>query len=201
MWSAMPYTAEHKARTRSRIVDSARTLFNSHGFDQVSIDQVMAHAGLTRGGFYNHFTSKDDLYAEAVASFSTCNPFVVKMRARKSPPPEPRRLARMLVDLYLSDEVLDDPDKHCPLYALPSDVARAGLKPREAYTNVIRSMSRVFRAAFPSGDRDGERKAQLIVSLCVGGMVLARTTNDEGLRKSLRAAARSQAHTLLDEAA
>ena len=71
----MPYTNEHKIRTRAKIVESARRLFNRHGFEQVSIERIMSDVGLTRGGFYNHFKSKDQLYAEAVASFSTCNPF------------------------------------------------------------------------------------------------------------------------------
>ena len=59
----MPYSSEHKEQTRSRIVDAARRLFNRHGFEQVSIDRVMSEAGLTRGGFYHHFASKDELYA------------------------------------------------------------------------------------------------------------------------------------------
>jgi AcrR family transcriptional regulator len=80
----MPYTAAHKARTRVRIVESARRLFNRFGFDQVSIDAIMADAGLTRGGFYNHFASKDELYAAAVASYATCNPFAVKKPRRRS---------------------------------------------------------------------------------------------------------------------
>lgn len=71
----MPYTSEHKTRTRTRIVECARLMFNRKGFDQVSIDEIMKGAGLTRGGFYNHFSSKEDLYAEAVRSFSACNPF------------------------------------------------------------------------------------------------------------------------------
>jgi len=71
----MPYSSEHKAQTRERIVHAARRLFNRHGFEQVSIDRVMSEAGLTRGAFYHHFDSKDELYAAAVASFSTCNPF------------------------------------------------------------------------------------------------------------------------------
>jgi AcrR family transcriptional regulator len=62
----MPYTPEHKARTRERIVESAQRLFNRHGFNGVSIDEIMADAGLTRGGFYNHFGTKDELYAEVV---------------------------------------------------------------------------------------------------------------------------------------
>ena len=65
----MPYSTEHKQRTRARIVEAARVLFNRHGFEQVSIDQVMKSAGLTRGGFYNHFRNKEELYAEAIASF------------------------------------------------------------------------------------------------------------------------------------
>lgn len=189
----MPYSPEHKARTRERIVHAARRLFNRHGFEQVSIDQVMSEAGMTRGGFYHHFGSKDQLYAEAVASFSSCNPFAEKAAQAHG---DPKRLARMLVNLYLSDEVLDDPDLHCPLYALPSDVARAGLSPQLAYTELIRNMSEVYRAAMAPA-RNAARKAQTIVSLCVGGMVLARTTEDPALRKSLRSAARQQALELL----
>jgi AcrR family transcriptional regulator len=194
----MPYTAEHKARTRAKIVESARVMFNRHGFDQVSIDDIMKSAGLTRGGFYNHFTSKDELYAEAVRSFTTCNPFVKQQEASKGPPPPPPRLARQLVDLYLSDEILNDVDQHCPLIALPSDVARAGLEPRAAYTTLMENMAHVFQAAFPENDRDAERKALLIVNLCVGGMVLARTTDDPRLRKKLRATARAEALALLE---
>lgn len=59
----MPYTSSHKANTRDKIVAAARGLFNRHGFEQVSIDRIMAAAGLTRGGFYNHFDSKDQLYS------------------------------------------------------------------------------------------------------------------------------------------
>lgn len=193
----MPYSPEHKARTRERIVESARRLFNHFGFEQVTLDQIMSGAGLTRGAFYNHFDSKDELYAAAVASFVTCNPFAVKTADAANAIKDPRRMARMLVDLYLSDEALDNIDMHCPLYALPSDVARAGLEPQQAYTDLIRGMSHIYRSAL-KGVRDAERRAQAMVSLCVGGMVLARTTNDPGLRRSLRRSARSQALALLE---
>jgi AcrR family transcriptional regulator len=190
----MPYNSEHKAQIRERIVHAARRLFNRHGFEQVSIDQVMSEAGLTRGGFYHHFGSKDELYAEAVASFTTCNPF--KPDFSSSPPPAPGQLARMLLDVYLSDEVFDNVDHHCPLYALPGDVARAGLSPQKAYTQLIRNLTAVYAAAL-AGEPDGEQRAQAIVALCVGGMVLARTTDDAGMRRSLREAARRQALALL----
>ena len=195
----MPYTPEHKARTRARIVESARVMFNRHGFDQVSIDDIMREAGLTRGGFYHHFPSKDALYAEAVRSFTSCNPFAVQLSGSKAPPPEPRALARTLVSLYLSDEVLAQVDQHCPLYALPSDVARAGHAPRAAYTTLVHNMKQVFQRALGTG-ADAKHKARLIVSLCVGGMVLARTTDDEKLRRALRASAKREALRLLNDA-
>jgi len=190
----MPYTAEHKERTRAKIVESARKLFNRHGFEQVSIETIMSEAGLTRGGFYNHFESKDELYAAAVASFATCNPF--RKEVARSAMTDQRDMARRLVNLYLSDEVLEDIENHCPLYALPGDVARAGLLPQRAYTDLIRNLTRIYAYALKDFS-DGEQRAQTIVALCVGGMVLARTTDDPALRKSLRASARQQALALL----
>jgi TetR/AcrR family transcriptional repressor of nem operon len=195
----LPFTPEHKARTRTRIVEHARVMFNRKGFDQVSIDEIMKAAGLTRGGFYNHFSSKQDLYAEAVRSFETCNPFAREVQ--RLGPPAPVQAARRLVELYLSDAVLNDVDQHCPLIAVPSDVARAGLEPRSAYTFIVRRMLEVFRGAFPASDPRGSTKAQIILNLCVGGMVIARTTADAELRSSLRQAALDQALSLLGETA
>ena len=65
----MPYAPAHKEKTRARIVECARILFNRLGFDGVTIDMVMEQASLTRGGFYNHFKSKEELFAAAVSSF------------------------------------------------------------------------------------------------------------------------------------
>jgi AcrR family transcriptional regulator len=193
----MPYTAEHKAQTRARIIEKARVMFNRRGFEQVSIDDIMREAGLTRGGFYNHFASKDELYSEAVRSFKKCNPFATKLSEMRESDRDPMKLARMLVSLYLSDEVIEDVDSHCPLIALPSDVARSGLKPRAAYTEVVESMAFVFGRALGQS-AEAKRKALVIVNLCVGGMVIARTTHDPELRKSIRAASRQQALAILE---
>lgn len=194
----MPFTPAHKARTRARVVECARVLFNRKGFDQVSINEIMKAAGLTRGGFYNHFTSKEDLYAEAVRSFATCNPFV-RETERLGGHSGPKQAARRLVELYLSDAVLNDVEQHCPLIAVPSDVARAGLEPRSAYTVIVRRMLSVFRAAFPASDPQASAKARVILNLCVGGMLIARTTDDPELRSSLRTAALDEALQLLGD--
>ena len=193
----MPYTAEHKAQTRDRIVTAARRLFNQGGFAQVTIEQIMAEAELTRGGFYHHFDSKEQLFTEVVACYISCNPLAVEAKSGSIEYTNARFVARRLVDLYLSDRVLDDVAQHCPLYALPSDAKSLGNASREAYTDLIRGMLGVFRAAL-SGD-DGDSKAQAIIALCVGGMVLARTTADPDLRRSLRASAHAQAVRLLEE--
>src|SRR5262249_57333866 len=71
----MPYRPEHGAKTRARILHGARTLFNRRGFDGVSIDELMASAGLTRGAFYSYFQSKSQLYAEAVAQWLAETPW------------------------------------------------------------------------------------------------------------------------------
>lgn len=184
----MPYSPEHKARTRARIVESARVLFNRRGFEAVTIDEIMAEAGLTRGGFYKHFATKDELYAESIRSYRDANPFsrhVATLRTK----PDARALARMLAKIYLSDAVADDTDLHCALYALPSDVSRAGKEPREAYTETVRRMESVYRRAL-GDDPDAERKAKVLVTLAVGGAVLARTTNEPELARSLRRSAR-----------
>ena len=70
----MPYAPEHRTETRARILDSARRLFNRRGMTEISIDNIMAGAGLTHGGFYKYFASKEELYAEAITHFINCGP-------------------------------------------------------------------------------------------------------------------------------
>src|SRR5580658_8115114 len=67
----MSYPAGHRSEVKRRIVDSARRLFNRSGFDNVSLAEIMAGAGLTHGGFYSYFRSKSDLYAEVLGCFFT----------------------------------------------------------------------------------------------------------------------------------
>src|SRR5262249_46457047 len=110
------YRPEHREQTRARIVRSAMILFNRHGFDAVSIDDVMAHAGLTRGGFYRHFDAKSDLYAEAISLSLSETPWSrwdgvsVDFSARDA--------AAQVVRAYLSAQHLEDVDGSCPMVAL-----------------------------------------------------------------------------------
>ena len=90
-----------KQRTRARIVECARILFNRHGYDNVTIDMVMADAKLTRGGFYNHFKNKEELFAAAVSSFLMGRGAQWRAEAGVDPA-KPREAARQMLAGYLS---------------------------------------------------------------------------------------------------
>ena len=181
----MPYSAEHKEGTRQRIVTSAARLFNRKGFAEVTISEIMTAAGLTHGGFYRHFRSKDELYSEVISQF-LCRPAEPWQQkpAERCVPGQP--FARYVVDAYLSREHLDDVDGSCPLIGLPSDAARGGEAVKTAYRQVTESMIRLFEANLSGPEA---RDALVFVALCVGGMVLARGIDDRALGDELRKSA------------
>jgi TetR/AcrR family transcriptional regulator, transcriptional repressor for nem operon len=188
----MPYSATHKLQTRQRILESARRLFNSKGFDAVSIGEIMENAGLTHGGFYRHFKDKDELYAEAVRWF-LCEEAPKPWRRPRRNGHKPR--AERIVDSYFSLDHFDDSESCCPLIGLPSDVARSGDGVKTAYQDVMEKLLVLLQADM-AGPRARER-ALAVVALCVGGLVAARGVANPGLARDLRQAAYRQAQTVL----
>lgn len=194
----MSYTAEHKQQTRTRIVECARELFNRKGFAEVSIDEVMARAGLTRGGFYNHFETKEDLFVEAVEAYRHFDPATRWPEVDLDPSCGGNRFARQLIHAYLSQTHLDDVDGHCPMIALPSDVARASPRVKQAYRELLEGMAGVLANGLPRPrGRDARRRGLALAALCIGGMVLARTFEDADFRREIREAARATALELI----
>ncbi len=189
----MPYRPEHKEETRVRIIECARRLFNRHGFSEVSIDQVMAEAGLTRGGFYNHFRNKEELFCEAVEFYATCDPSARWDGVDIDFEGERRTFAAQMVNAYLSRPHLEDLDYHCPMVALPSDIARAGPAMRETYQMLLQGMIGMFQSGVGGDDEAARRKAITIATLCIGGMVMARTVDDAGFANEVRETARDLA--------
>ena len=185
----MPYSQEHKQETRARVVECARILFNRHGFHGVSIDMVMAEAELTRGGFYNHFNSKEELFSEAVSSFLMGRGARWREEAGINPAqPDPVMAERMLKS-YLSTEHLGDVDGQCPMIALPSDVSRGGPEVQEAYEQLLSAMVGLFEKSLQPARKDARQRALTLAALCVGGMVLARTLPNSILASDVRKAA------------
>jgi AcrR family transcriptional regulator len=187
----MPYTPEHKRETRQKILESARRLFNKSGFSEVSIDEIMENAGLTRGGFYRHFANKDELYAEAVRRFLCADapkPWQRKPdRARTARKPRGQRV----VDSYFSRDHFDDRETCCPLIALPSDVMRGSDAVKSAYREVVEKLIDVLQADLNEPHR--RERALALVALCVGGVVAAKCMDDPALADELRRAAHRQA--------
>jgi len=140
----MPYKPEHRQPTRERILASARRLFNRNGLSEVTIDAVMASAGLTRGAFYNYFNSKEELYAEAITLVGRRFPAEPWQCPDLQPPPEGANLARMIVSAYLSRAHLDDVEGSCLPIRLPTDVARGGATAKAAFTEVLEMMVSAF---------------------------------------------------------
>ncbi len=190
----MPYTLEHKAATRKRIVESARRLFNRNGFAEVSIDQIMGEAGLTRGGFYKHFSAKEEVYQAAVLQFIRADRPEPWQARYIDPSARGPALARMIVDAYLSPDHFDDRDGSCPMIALPSDVSRGNGGVKAAFREVLEMMVQAFAANLPEGSPAPRERALALAATIVGGMVLARAVGDRGLAEELRDSARRQVY-------
>jgi AcrR family transcriptional regulator len=184
----MPYPAGHREQVRRKIVESARRLFNRRGFESVSVDSIMAHAGLTRGGFYTYFDSKSDLYAEVMGCFFTDPNWKSRWEGvdvdLASPAAGPQ-----IVCAYLSRQHFDDVENSCPMVALPSDVARGDERVKTAFQTVFRAMVTLLGREVRNGKQSREKTAMAIAALCIGGMVAARSMNDRDLSDEVREAA------------
>ena len=190
----MPYPTDHRHFTRQKILRSARRLFNRHGFDAVSIDDVMADAGLTRGSFYSYFESKGDLYAETVTHI--LNEKQLLSSDGISIDPHAVDNAAQFIRDYLSLEHFEDIDGTCPLIAFPTDFLHNEQRVRQAFETVLRVMIDVFEQALQRNGPAARNRAHAIAALCVGGMVLARSIEDRTLADELREAAKDIALSL-----
>ena len=191
----MPYSAEHREKTRARIVETARILFNRHGFQNVTIDQIMQKAGLTRGGFYNHFRTKEALFSEAVSSFLMGRGAKWREDAGIDLNNLRPEMAEQMIDAYLSPKHLGDIEGQCPMIALPSDVARANPETQVAFQQLLTAMVWLLETAISAKNTNRRTDALSAAALCVGGMVLARTLPNSDLAEEVRAAAH---HTALE---
>jgi TetR/AcrR family transcriptional regulator, transcriptional repressor for nem operon len=183
----MPYSSAHRQKVRQRIIDSARRLFNRHGFDGVSIDGIMAGAQLTHGSFYSYFGSKGELYTEVLACFltdpqwkNTWDGIHIDMTAAA--------LGPQIVRAYLSRQHFEDVENSCPMVALPSDVARSGKSAQSAFETAFKAMVRILEQGSSSTDHSHRAMAQSVAAMCVGGMVIARAIADRSLADELRGA-------------
>lgn len=181
----MPYAEGHRRETKKRIVNSARRLFNRHGFENVSVDLIMSGAGLTRGGFYSYFDSKSDLYAEVLGCFFT-DPDWKNCWEGVDVDLKSSDVGSQVIRAYLSRQHFEDVENSCPMVALPTDVSRSDSKSRCAFEAVFAGMVSVLERSLRAGVKDPSAVAQATAALCVGGMVVARAIENRAAADRLR---------------
>jgi len=164
----MSYSPAHKQKTRQKILDAAGKLFKAKGYDATGIDAVMAEAGLTRGGFYAHFTNKEDLFASIVLPQNT---------DLLSPPETADHHVQLkqIFDYYLGASHRDNPPEGCPLPALSSDIARRGGPARNRYRAIFKGFWKIISHNLEIDHKETrEENAKAILSMMIGGVVVSR---------------------------
>jgi len=174
----MGYSKAQKEKTHKRIVAIASKRFREKGLAGFGIAELMKEAGLTVGGFYRHFDSRDKLVAEAVsAAFGV---WQRQKEAAESGGP-PLTFAK-LIDDYLSDVHRKNPGAGCAFSALAPEIARSDKRNRELTSEQVRKDLELIAELLPSKDKRAARsRAILTFSALVGAMSLARAVPDEGL--------------------
>jgi TetR/AcrR family transcriptional repressor of nem operon len=173
---------QQKERNRGRIVAAAGERFKARGIDGVGIDELMKAAGMTHGGFYNHFTSKDDLALEVLHQGFTDSldtvAAVVDAHARSG-----RAALHAIIDSYLSTEHRDHPEHGCASAALAADAGRHGVQAQEEYRRGLQGYLAAFTdilraSASQRGVKLDARRAReqaiALFSQMVGAQVIAR---------------------------
>ncbi len=186
----MRYSREHKEKTKQRIIRVAGRLFRKKGYDGVGIDDIMAAAKLTRGGFYGYFKSKADLFAHAISQQPD---FVTRLRARNgSTPRSLREAAKKEVEGYLHPFHRKMVGEGCELASLSVDTARASKAAQEGYAAQVKELIAEFERGMDDGPAAQSRAIRAMV-MCVGGLLIARGMGDDELAIEVLAAAREGA--------
>jgi TetR/AcrR family transcriptional regulator, transcriptional repressor for nem operon len=176
---------EDTARTRQQVLDAAAALFRARGVHGVSITEVMAAAGLTHGGFYKHFSSKEELCAAAIEHASRGT--AAELRKRMTAPG-----AAAFAKAYLSKLHRASPDKGCVVAALAGDAVHAAPEPRAAFGDAVRELAALIQDQLGPARPAVRRRALANLATAVGAMILSRAVADGALSDELLEAAAAQ---------
>lgn len=181
----MRYSETHKAETRDRVLKEAAKEIRAKGPDNVAVSGIMARAGLTHGGFYAHFPSKDALVKEAIGTmFADAR----KRTERIDAAGEPMQVLRAYVDFYLSPAHRDSRDRGCPLPTLSGDFARSQLATRERFGAGVEGIAGRLAAPLATlGYADPQAESHALIAQLVGGVALARAVGDPALSDAMLA--------------
>lgn len=176
----MGASQQQKEENYQRLLSIAAKAFRRKGLDGVSVPELMKAAGLTHGGFYRHFASRDELVAEALdRAFDDARVDLIE----ELKPDASGSLLPGFIETYLSPHHRDNPGRGCVLAALSSDVQHGSKGARNVYTQRFRRYIReITELMHADGD---EEKAMALLSLLAGSVIISRALSDESLAKSV----------------
>jgi TetR/AcrR family transcriptional regulator, transcriptional repressor for nem operon len=184
----MGHSQKEKEQHHGRIVRVAAARFREDGVGGVGVAELMQEAGLTHGGFYRHFASRDDLVAEAIACALRDGGQAVAALANL----EHDALSK-LIEAYLSEKHRDDLATSCAVATLAADVARCNRDARTAYTNQVSTYLEILTKLIAGeSPRARRKKAIAALSTLVGAVSLARAVNDKALSSEILDDARDE---------
>lgn len=169
----MPWDANHKSATKQRILESAAYLFTQESFDDVSIDDIMKAAKLTRGAFYAHFKTKADLYKQSIP--------VAAQQAYKQLTQGCGNSTREIRNRYLRQTMSGSDAVLCPMASLVSDIRHRDPTIQQAYTQVFKGFVKQLADLTDSNENDAFRQAAMLI----GAVALSQTLSDDDLKESL----------------
>lgn len=185
----MRYSKEHKSETHARIVKKASVKLRERGAHGIGVADLMKDAGLTHGGFYAHFASREALVIEAFAYAMDRSTARWRKKAEEIPPDQ--RFAA-IVDAYLTPLHRDDPGNGCAVPALAAEIAREGVKTRRAFSAKLEQMIDMIAEQIPGRSRKAAREqAMASLATMVGTMILSRAGGGGELSDDILAAGRS----------
>lgn len=181
-------TTRSKDATHERIVEAGARAIRRCGYDGVGIADIMKQAGLTHGGFYAHFASREAMLAE-LADHAGAEAIATFLRVTAAVPAEQSMQA--LLCAYLSNEHVKNPEVGCPIAALGTEMPRQPQAVRRAITRRIKEMIDVVsRQSADWGQPGAHERALATTATMIGAVVLARAVDEEPLSESMLEAAR-----------
>jgi TetR/AcrR family transcriptional repressor of nem operon len=197
--AAMRISKETAAANRARVLDAAARLFREKGVDGIAVAELMKAAGLTHGGFYNHFESKEELAAAAFeAAFAAAIARLDRLAGRTGEGDRDQVFASY-VDRYLARTTRDAPGTSCPMATLGTDAARHGPTLKAQFAQGLRRYIESFAEIVPNDGEDQRGRAIAVLATLIGALTLSRACVgvDDDLADEVLATVRTQ---LLDKA-
>jgi TetR/AcrR family transcriptional regulator, transcriptional repressor for nem operon len=184
----MRYSREHKLETHARIVKRASVRLREKGAHGIGVADLMKDAGLTHGGFYAHFDSREALVIEAFAHAMDRSSERWRKLAEQTPPDQ--RMAA-IVESYLTPAHRDDPGHGCAIPTLAAEIARESSKTRKAFAAKLEQMIDTLAAQIPDISRKAARKqAMAVIATMIGTLVMARVAGNGDVSEEILNAGR-----------